>query len=230
MHTLLLRLEGPMQSWGTTSRFDQRDTGKEPSKSGVTGLIAAAIGIPRDEWDRLKPLTELRFSVRHDRPGILRRDYQTAGCAEPYTIIKANGDLSEDGVTSERYYLVDASFLVGLEGDDHKLLKDVHEALKNPKWVLGLGRKSYLPAEPIYLKDGLKDNKTIKEAFSFYPLLGRKTKDIPEQILCSFESSDGSGRMVMDQLLSFFAERRFGSRFVVSEWLSFAKEAAHVSS
>ncbi|MCI0421769.1 MAG: CRISPR-associated protein Cas5, partial [Acidobacteria bacterium] len=27
MPTLLLRLVGPMQSWGTTSRFDQRDTG-----------------------------------------------------------------------------------------------------------------------------------------------------------------------------------------------------------
>ena len=24
--TVLLRLQGPMQSWGTTSRFDERDT------------------------------------------------------------------------------------------------------------------------------------------------------------------------------------------------------------
>ena len=44
MPTLLLRFIGPMQSWGTTSRFDQRDTGKEPSKSGVVGLLAAAMG------------------------------------------------------------------------------------------------------------------------------------------------------------------------------------------
>lgn len=229
MHTLLLRLEGPMQSWGTTSRFDQRDTGKEPSKSGVIGLIAAAIGIDRNEWDRLEPLTKLRFGVRHDRPGILRRDYQTAGCADPYTIIKANGELSKDGVTSERYYLADAAFLVGLEGADKSLLNDIQKALKIPKWVIGLGRKSYLPTEPIYLKDGLKENKTIKEVFYSYPLLERKPDVMPEQILCSFESSDGSGRMVMDQLLSSFAERKFGSRFVVSEWLSFGKEAAHVS-
>ncbi len=229
MHTLLLRLEGPMQAWGTTSRFNQRDTGKEPSKSGVIGLVAAAIGIDREEWDRLEPLTKLRFGVRHDRPGILRKDYQTVGCADSYPIIKANGDLSKDGVISERYYLADAAFLIGLEGDDYKLLEDMHEALNNPRWVLGLGRKSYLPSEPIYLKDGLKENKMIKEAFSSYPLFRRGTENIPEQILCSFESSDRSGRMVMDQLLSSFSERKFGSRFVVSELLSFGKEAGHVS-
>ena len=45
--TLLLRLAGPMQSWGLESRFDQRDTGREPSKSGVLGLICAALGKPR---------------------------------------------------------------------------------------------------------------------------------------------------------------------------------------
>ena len=68
MPTLLLRLVGPMQSWGTTSRFDERDTGKEPSKSGVIGLLAAALGIDRENWVDLAPLTRLRMGVRHDRP------------------------------------------------------------------------------------------------------------------------------------------------------------------
>ena len=45
MSTLLLRLAGPMQSWGTDSKFDVRRTGREPSKSGVIGLVAAALGI-----------------------------------------------------------------------------------------------------------------------------------------------------------------------------------------
>ena len=49
MNTLLLRLAGPMQSWGTQSRFTIRDTGYEPSKSGVIGLLCAALGKPRDE-------------------------------------------------------------------------------------------------------------------------------------------------------------------------------------
>ena len=225
MSTLLLRLTGPMQSWGTTSRFDQRDTGKEPSKSGVIGLLAAAMGIDRADWEKLEPLIQLKMGVRHDRPGILRKDYQTAGCSDSDTIIKADGSPSKDGVVSERYYLADAAFLVGLEGDDRKILEQAHNKLRNPQWVLGLGRKSYLPAEPVYLKDGLCDV-SLKEALSSYPWLGRGTA--PQTILYSFESSDGSGRMVMDQPLSSFAERSFGSRFVVSEWLPVTSEVAYV--
>src|SRR5512143_2927842 len=112
MPTLLLRLVGPMQSWGTTSRFDQRDTGKEPSKSGVVGLLAAAVGIDRENWTDLEPLTYLSMGVRHDRPGVPKRDYQTAVCAETDTIIKANGTQSKGGVVSHRFYLADAAFLV----------------------------------------------------------------------------------------------------------------------
>jgi CRISPR system Cascade subunit CasD len=229
MHTLLLRLEGPMQSWGTTSRFDQRDTCKEPSKSGVIGIIAAAMGIDRNDWIRLEPLTRLKMGVRHDRSGVIRKDYQTAGCAESDRIIKADGGLSKDGVVSERYYLADASFLVGLEGDDKKVLKEAWEVLKNPQWVLGLGRKAYLPSKPIYLEDGLKENTSLKDALLQYPWKGRVNESVPRQILCSFESEDRTGRMVMDQLLSSFAVRKFGSRFVASEWLQFDEEVVNVS-
>jgi len=49
MATLLIPLVGPMQSWGTRSRFDHRDTEREPSKSGVIGLVCAAIGRDRNE-------------------------------------------------------------------------------------------------------------------------------------------------------------------------------------
>lgn len=48
MSTLLLRLAAPLQSWGIDSKFDIRRTGREPSKSGVIGLICAALGIKRD--------------------------------------------------------------------------------------------------------------------------------------------------------------------------------------
>ena len=108
MPTLLLRLMGPMQSWGTTSRFDQRDTGKEPSKSGVIGLIAAAMGIDREEWTDLEPLTHLVMGVRHDRPGVPKYDYQTAGCATTDTIIQADGKPAKSGVVSRRDYLAEA--------------------------------------------------------------------------------------------------------------------------
>ena len=61
MSTLLLRLAGPMQSWGTDSKFDVRRTGREPSKSGVIGLVAAALGIARQDRQALQTLNGLRF-------------------------------------------------------------------------------------------------------------------------------------------------------------------------
>lgn len=230
MPTLLLRLVGPMQSWGTTSRFDQRDTGKEPSKSGVIGLLAATLGIVRENWLDLEPLTRLSMGVRHDRPGIAKRDYQTAGCAETDTIIKADGTQSKDGVVSQRFYLADASFLVGLEGEDRNLLKTLHERLRDPTWPLSLGRKSYVPSEPIWLENGIRDT-PLREALSQWPWIGtlRKWEMLPEKLLLSFESEDGSGVLKMDQPLSSFAERQFGARFVRSEWIPFPQEVNYVS-
>lgn len=42
MGTLLLRFAGPMQSWGVDSNYGVRQTERQPSKSGIVGLLAAA--------------------------------------------------------------------------------------------------------------------------------------------------------------------------------------------
>ena len=229
MPTLLLRLVGPMQSWGTTSRFDQRDTGKEPSKSGVIGLLAAALGIDRENWTDLEPLTRLSMGVRHDRPGVPKRDYQTAGCAVTDTIIKADGTPSKDGVVSYRDYLADAAFLVGLECGERSLLERIHDALRDPVWPLALGRKSYVPSESVWIEDAVNDA-PLRDVLARWPWIAtlRKWEESPDKLLVSFESDDGSGTLKMDQPLSSFAERRFGVRFVRSEWIPFPPEAAHV--
>lgn len=230
MHTLLLRLVGPMQSWGTTSRFDQRDTGKEPSKSGVIGLVAAALGIDRENWTDLEPVTRLSMGVRHDRPGVPRRDYQTAGCAATDTIVKADGSQAKGGgVVSQRFYIADAAFLVGLECEDRPLLERIHAALRDPFWPLALGRKSYVPSESIWVEGGLQDI-PLRDGMACWPwIVKRRTwEEIPERLLVSFESEDGSGVLKMDQPLSSFAERRFGARFVRSEWIPFPQEMNHV--
>jgi CRISPR system Cascade subunit CasD len=218
-----------MQSWGTSSRFDQRDTGKEPSKSGVVGLLAAALGIDRENWPDLEPLTRLSMGVRHDRPGVPRRDYQTAGCAKSNTIIRADGTPSKDGVVSHRFYIADAAFLVALEGDDRTLLDKAHDKLKNPTWQLALGRKSYLPSETIWIENGVQDV-PLRDALAQWPWIAspRKWEELPEKLLISFESQDESGVLKMDQPLSSFAVRRFGVRFVRSEWIPFPQEVPHV--
>ncbi len=161
-YTLIMRLAGPMQSWGVSSRFGIRETLPEPSKSGVIGLLCAALG-----WDRAAPtheiagqsrtladLAALPFGVRVVREGVLRRDYHTA-----QNVLRAKarlrpgrpanpGDLQET-VLSERYYLSDAHFLVGLESDDEALLRALDAALAAPYWPLCLGRKAFVPAWPV---------------------------------------------------------------------------------
>ena len=118
-----MRLSGPMQSWGTTSRFDERDTQLEPSKSGVVGLLCAALG--RDRTAPVDDLARLRMGVRVDREGMLLRDYQTA----TGVLIAADAKPKMDHtVVSHRYYLSDAAFLVGMEDADRVLLEQLDAA------------------------------------------------------------------------------------------------------
>ncbi len=161
LYTLLLRLAGPMQSWGTRSRFAyEREAGREPSKSGVVGLLAAALGRAREE--PIDDLAALRMGVRIDAPGSVQVDYHTVGGTQHADGTNRNHDLygvAEVGgknrrtVVTHRYYLADARFLVGLESRDLALLQKLAAALAAPHWPLSLGRRAFVPSEPIPLPD-----------------------------------------------------------------------------
>lgn len=211
MVTLLLRLQGPMQSWGTTSRFDERDTQLEPSKSGVLGLVCAALG--RDRHEPIDDLAALRMGVRVDREGVPMRDYQTA----TGVVIAATGKPDLDRtVVSPRYYLSDAVFLVGLEGE-RPLLESIHAALREPVWPLALGRKSFVPSLPVYLPDGLVDL-PLQQALAHWPSL---TEDATAHVQLRAVLEDShEGAVRLDQPVAPFATRRFGPRFVKSIVLS----------
>lgn len=203
MNTLLIRLSAPMQSWGTQSRFTVRDTGLEPSKSGVLGLLCAALGIDRADDAGLQPLTLLRMGVRVDREGLLRVDYHTAK-----DVRMANGKIKGTEL-SNRYYLADAAFLVGLESADLPLLEKIQAALQSPVWALFLGRKAFVPSEPVNLPDGLQAGKTLEDALKRYPLLRPPQKDKLRVVL-----ENPNGAIVRtDQPLSF-SQRTFAPRRV----------------
>ena len=116
MATLLLRLAAPLQAWGIDSKFDTRKTGREPSKSGVIGLLAAALGYKRYETDKLASLNDLNFGVRTDREGKLLRDFHMA-----HSIEKDKNNEYKYQCLTQRYYLSDAVFLAGFEGGREKL-------------------------------------------------------------------------------------------------------------
>lgn len=214
--TLLLRLQGPMQSWGTTSRFDERDTQLEPSKSGVLGLLCAALG--RDRSEPVEDLAALLMGVRVDREGVQMRDYQTA----TGVVIASSGKADlERTVVSPRYYLSDAVFLVGLEGE-RKLLEVAHAALKAPVWSLSLGRRSFVPSQPVYLPGGLVDM-GLRQALETWPCLLENAP--PKEIVRGMLEDSTEGAVRLDQPVAPFSERRFGPRFVKSVPLAAGGEA-----
>lgn len=136
MTTLLIRLAAPLQSWGASSRYSRRDTQQEPTKSGVLGLLAAAQGLRRT--DDLTQLAALKFGVRVDQPGSLLRDFQVARSL----------DETKTFPLSYRYYLSDAVFVAGVEGEA-QLIEGLAESLKNPTFPLYLGRRSCPPSLPL---------------------------------------------------------------------------------
>lgn len=138
MTALLLRLAGPLQAWGVKSRFTVRATELAPTKSGVIGMLAAAVG--RRRTDPIEDLLTLRFGVRKDQPGTVIRDFHTARTLDGRTSMPL----------SERYYLADAVFLAGIEGD-RALLDGINEAVRNPVFPLYLGRRSCPPGQPMSL-------------------------------------------------------------------------------
>ena len=143
MSVLLMRLAGPMQSWGVQSRWDDRDTGLEPSKSGVVGVVACALGRPREA--RLDDLAALRMGVRVDREGHHETDYQTV---QDVARVKGKEADSRNAVVTNRHFLSDADFVVGLEGEE-AFLREIDAALRHPFWPIFLGRRAFAPSIPV---------------------------------------------------------------------------------
>jgi CRISPR system Cascade subunit CasD len=206
MSTLLLRLSAPLQAWGADSKFERRGTMREPTKSGVVGLLAAALGRGRDE--SLDDLAALRYGVRTDQPGQLLRDFHTARIKEdkpPYV--------------TERYYLADAVFLAGVEGDI-SLLSLLDSALHAPMYPLYLGRRSCPPAGRVSL--GIRET-PLEEALCTEPWLAsewycrqvrrRDPKTLLLPLALDSDSTDTMRRL--DLPLSFSQKhRRYAYRYI----------------
>ncbi|UWM49670.1 type I-E CRISPR-associated protein Cas5/CasD [Streptomyces carpaticus] len=161
---LLLRLSGPLQSWGEHSHYNDRDTARFPTRSGVIGLLAAALGRRRGE--PLDDLVRLSLTVRADRPGVVLTDFHTVGGGLPPsgTVTTAEGKKRSGGtgtLVTRRDYLADAAFTVAITGMDNntqdaETLSRCARALNSPQWPLYLGRRSCAPEGPVLL--GLTDD------------------------------------------------------------------------
>lgn len=191
MTTLLITIKAPIQSWGYGEAYQRRDTADRPTKSGVIGLCASALG--RDRGADLTDLTRLRFGVRDIRPGTHMDDFQTMGVRADH----------KPNPLETKEYLLDAEFLVGLEGDG-QLVNRLASAINHPIYMPYLGRRACPPAGPIPV------------TVSSEPLEQALAGDGEIRI----ESDHGETRWDMP-----YPDREFGSRTetLIDPFLDFAK-------
>lgn len=210
--TLLLRMSGPLQAWGDQSRFERRTTRPEPTKSGILGLIAAAQGRARE--DDLSDLGVLRYGVRTEEEGRLVRDYQTA--QRPDSVL---GKGWENPKLSYRYYLADATFLVGVQGD-RTLLEGIAGAIRSPEFPLYLGRRACPPSFPILLdgsrarpRDAVVDG-DVATVLRSEPWIAsdrvrkRAQRSVKLRLVRDADPGETSHERVRDVPVSFSPERR----------------------
>ncbi len=167
MRSITFIFRGFLQSWGLWSASKDRTTERTPTKSAVIGLIANAMGRTREE--SVADLAGLKMGVAVVAAGRIMLDYQTAGanyfrrmldmafdssCVTP----KKHGITEPHTVLRNKYYIEDASFIVGFEGHEHSI-EAIAEAIANPKRVIFLGRRACLasrPPEPVLHSVDLK--------------------------------------------------------------------------
>lgn len=211
MNTLFVRLEGPLQTWGTRSQWRERDTALEPTKSGVIGIIACALGWGRARDAEIRELGRaVRFGVRVDRPGRLLVDYQTVigGVMSAEGKIKITATTGDrETVVSQRAYLADASFLGALQGPEEVLVR-AGDALQAPVWPPFLGRRSCPPATPFFAGTG--DFASLEEALRSRPLAKGTSM---RRVRVMLERPPGRGVRREDEIESL-ARRSYLPRYV----------------
>jgi CRISPR system Cascade subunit CasD len=180
-NTLFLRLEGPLQAWGERGRWSVRDTAPEPTKSGIVGLLACALGLNVDE--EIRGLSQhIEVGVRVDQPGTLLDDYHTVGggYSEPQ-LLTAEGKPKKTPAgephteLTNRAYLCDASFLAAIQSDA-ETINWLAQAIQNPQWSIFLGRKCCIPSRPLY--EGVGNYTSIEQALAAWPWYAPEAKEI----------------------------------------------------
>ncbi len=202
MATLLLRLAAPLQSWGSSSKFEIRTTEKMPTKSGVVGMLAAALGLRRDA--DLARLNALKFGVRADREGEDITDFHMAHS-------------EKSSYVTYRHYLCDAVFLAGLEGEE-ELLKELEVALQNPQFPLFLGRRSCPPTLPVVM--GIR-NLPLETALRKEAPLTEKHENL---LRIQIETDNSDAGMIQDMPISFNPARRvYGYRRIREDFVKYSQ-------
>ena len=228
---LLFQLYAPLAAWGDVAVGEVRPTNDRPSKSAVLGMVAAALGVRRDEHERLDALYNgYHFAVRLDLPGRLLRDYHTVQMpigkrarGLPTRRDELNYS-SLNTILSSRDYRCDAMAVVCLwprEGAPYSL-DEVGRALRRPVFPLYLGRRACPPALP--LNPQILVAGSLLEAFEQCPGDARLLRRlIPERRVQLFWDTSGNVKLSPERT----TQRR--DALVSRERWQYARRSEHVA-
>ena len=211
---LALYFDAPLQSWGYASKFDRRTTLAHPTRSGVLGLLCAALGVDRADTEGLRRLDALSVKVYAFKMGSRLTDYHTVGGGydprtESLKICRRASGGTGDTAQTWREYLESSRFGVVVSGCT-VLIAELAAAVQHPKWGVWLGRKACVPASRLY--EGVFGNENDAQ-----DALRRVSK--AEGIVRTVSEAaafDAGNDTVMDCPLDF-AERRFAPRRILVE-------------
>ena len=183
MDVLLLRFDAPILSFGAPIVDNRGVIQPYPALSMISGMLANALGYDHSEFGRLESLQKrLEYASRQDRRGEKMRDYQTVDFRQDHlqgdrawtTRHKLDGRgsrLSKQTHIRERDYWVDSAHTVAVTlepSSEGPSLGEVGRAVQNPERPLFIGRKTCLPAAPMYLGQMRVDS--LREALTRAPL------------------------------------------------------------
>jgi CRISPR system Cascade subunit CasD len=174
METLVFQLHGPMSSWGEPAVGEFRGTAEWASTSALLGLLGAALGVLREDESAHAALRDgLGFAVGLLSGGSLLRDYHTAQvkgrphATRRHELSVPKADLST--ILSTRDYRQNAACLVAIQTrilSNAPSLSQLAAALREPKFLLYLGRKACIPAAPLWPQ--LIEAESAQAAFGSY--------------------------------------------------------------
>ena len=147
---LVFTLAAPLMAFGDVAPGERRVGVDRPTRSGLTGLIAAALGLTRNDERQSALAAQLAFAVRVDAAGRANVDYhttQTAPARRNRRFATRREELAVDGVVtilSQRTYVEDAAFTVAVlvEENGPFLIHEIAAALAHPRLPIHAGRRS----------------------------------------------------------------------------------------
>ena len=178
MRFLLFQIYAPLVSWGEIAVGGERQSSRHPSKSAIIGLVAAALGIKREEEERLNSLSDsIGVAVQLYSGGSVLKDFHTVQVPRSKSKIVYHTrreellglDEKDNAIISRREYRCDSLSVVAVYLKEEKTeitLEQIEGALHEPYFHLYFGRKSCVPSLP--LAPIIIDKSNLKEVFDSY--------------------------------------------------------------